>query len=99
MMSEENEYKYDIIPTSRFKKDLDRVVKRNLDTAELNAVVTKLAKGETLEEKYHDHSLSGKYAGYRDCHIQPNWILVYRIVEQELVLLLYRTGTHSDLFE
>jgi len=98
-VSVDHEYKYEIITTSRFKKDLHRAIKRNLDMSELDVVVTKLAKGEVLDEKYHNHNLSGKYAGYQDCHIGPDWVLVYKIAETELLLVLYRTGTHSDLFE
>ena len=61
-------------------------------------VVTLLASGETLPVEFRDHSLSGNYSGYRECHIQPDWLLVYKITENQLLLTLYRTGTHSDLF-
>lgn len=68
----------------------------NLDL--LEEVVNKIAAGEMLEPKYKDHELSGEYAGFRDCHIQPDWLLIYQKREKELVLLLSRTGSHSDLF-
>ncbi|MDO4322029.1 MAG: type II toxin-antitoxin system YafQ family toxin [Lachnospiraceae bacterium] len=58
----------------------------------------KLAAGEALPDKNRDHALSGDYAGFRECHIQPDWLLVYRIENEELLLFLFRTGTHSDLF-
>ena len=61
-------------------------------------IVTKLANGETLDPKHKDHSLSGNWTGHRECHIQPDWLLIYRYEEEVLVLTLSRTGTHSDLF-
>lgn len=64
----------------------------------LEAVVNQLAAGKVLEEKYKDHLLTGDYGGFRECHITPDWLLVYQIREKELLLLLSRTGTHSDLF-
>lgn len=90
--------KYDIQRTSQFKKDYKAAVKRNLDMEQLKKVVNILAEGETLPEEYDDHTLKGKYSGYRECHIQPDWLLVYKITEDLLILSLYRTGTHSDLF-
>lgn len=90
--------KYDIKRTSQFKKDYKAAVKRNLDMEQLKKVVKILAEGETLPEEYDDHTLKGKYSGYRECHIQPDWLLVYKITEDLLILSLYRTGTHSDLF-
>lgn len=67
----------------------------NLDL--LDAVVNKLANNEKLDEKYHDHALTGNYIGYRECHIKPDWLLIYRINNNELYLFLSRTGSHSDL--
>ena len=64
----------------------------------LEEVINKIAAGEILEPKYKDHELTGEYTGFRDCHIQPDWLLIYQKREKELVLLLARTGTHSDLF-
>ncbi|PNH20823.1 hypothetical protein B6K86_01775 [Lachnospiraceae bacterium] len=92
--------KYEIERTTQFKKDFKLAVKRGCDMEELRKVVTMLANGEVLPEKYRDHDLinSRNYKGTRECHIQPDWLLVYKIAESELVLLLYRTGTHSDLF-
>lgn len=90
--------KYDIQRTSRFKKDYKLAVKRGCDPKLLMDVIGLLANGEKLPEKYNDHSLTGNYVGYRECHVQPDWLLVYKITESALILTLYRTGTHSDLF-
>ena len=88
----------DIVLSNQFKKDLKSAQKRGYDLALLSAVVDKLARCETLEARYRDHNLTGKYAGFRECHVQPDWLLVYRIDEKEIILFLSRTGTHSDLF-
>ena len=88
----------DIVLSNQFKKDLKSAQKRGYDLALLSAVVDKLARCETLEAKYRDHNLTGKYAGFRECHVQSDWLLVYRIDEKEIILFLSRTGTHSDLF-
>ena len=90
--------KYRPKPTSRFQKDLKRIQKRGYQIQLIQDVVRKLSDGETLEAKYKDHSLSGEYAGCRECHITPDWLLIYEIYEDELILYLTRTGTHSDLF-
>ena len=87
-----------IVPSNKFKKDLLVAHKRGFDLSLLNTVVEKLANGETLEPKYRDHSLIGDYGNFRECHIKPDWLLVYRINNEELELYLFRTGTHSDLF-
>lgn len=87
-----------IVLSNQFKRDLKLAAKRGYDLSLLDSVVTKLANGETLAEKYRDHSLSGNYAGFRECHILPDWLLVYRVEEEELILFLSRTGSHSDLF-
>ena len=84
--------------TTRFKKDYRLAKKRGLKISKLNDVIDIIRKGETLSEKYQDHSLSGEYEGFRECHIQPDWLLIYTIVESKLILTLFRTGTHSDLF-
>ncbi|MDR0828530.1 MAG: type II toxin-antitoxin system YafQ family toxin [Prevotellaceae bacterium] len=89
---------YEIIYSKQFKKDYKLAVKRNLDIAALHSVITLLANGKTLPSKNKDHALKGEYYGYRECHIQPDWLLMYRINETQLELLLSRTGTHSDLF-
>lgn len=90
--------KYEIVQTGRFKKDLKLARKRGYDLSLLGAVVDTLAAGNELPEKYRDHSLSGNFAGCRECHITPDWLLIYEIANEELILYLTRTGTHSDLF-
>ena len=85
--------------TNSFKKDYKTAEKRNYDLSVLDEVVNKLASHEALDAKYCDHALIGKkYKGMRECHLKPNWLLVYRIIESELILELLYTGTHSDLF-
>ena len=90
--------KYRIRPTTRFQKDLKCVQKRGYDLSLLTVILKKLADGEALPEKNRDHSLSGDYSGCRECHIAPDWLLIYEIADDELILYLTRTGTHSDLF-
>lgn len=87
-----------IVPSNKFKKDLKLAVKRGYDIKLLENVVNRLANEEPLEPKYKDHTLSGDYSGFRECHITPDWLLVYQVINDELVLFLSRTGTHSDLF-
>jgi mRNA interferase YafQ len=86
--------------THLYLKDLRKARKRGLHEAELNAIVEKLAKDELLEIKHKDHSLKGKYFGFRECHIRPDWLLIYKKEDVRNLSLLYlmRTGTHSDLF-
>lgn len=81
-----------------FKRDYKRVKKRGYDMKLLEKVITLLAQEQELPAEYKDHSLSGDYKGCRECHISPNWLLVYELSKQELTLYLTRTGTHSDLF-
>lgn len=81
-----------------FKKDYKRIIKRGYDPKLLETVITILAEEKTLPRKYNDHPLSGSYAGHRECHITPDWLLIYKINDRELILYLTRTGTHSDLF-
>lgn len=83
---------------SSFKKDYKRVVKRGYNVKLMEDVINKLAKQEQLPEKNRDHALSGDYMGLRECHITPDWLLIYEINNEELILFLTRTGTHSDLF-
>ena len=90
--------KYDIQFTSRFKKDLKLANKQNRNLEKLFEVVETLANGEVLDAIFKDHALSGEYVGTRECHIEPDWLLIYEIKDDVLVLLLYRLGTHSDLF-
>ena len=87
-----------IVRSNRFLKDLRLAKKRRLDLSSLEEVVNKLANQEKLDEKYHDHPLSGDYSDFRECHIKPDWLLVYSIDDEELELFLFRTGSHSDLF-
>ncbi len=89
--------KYNIVLSNRFKRDLKRLQKRNCDLSLLGKTVDKLAAGEPLELKHHDHNLSGPLSGFRECHIVPDWLLIYRIEEHDLILLLMRTGTHADV--
>ena len=88
----------DIVLSNTFRKDLKITAKRGCDLDLLNNVIEKPANRETLEKKYRDHALTGNYIGFRECHIQPDWLLIYRINNNELFLFLSRTGTHSDLF-
>ena len=90
--------KYTIKHTTQFKKDYKLAKKRHLDTDLLKDIIMKLANGETLPDKYRDHALSGNWIGHRECHINPDWLLIYRYENDVLVLTLTRTGTHSDLF-
>ncbi|MBR6396279.1 MAG: type II toxin-antitoxin system YafQ family toxin [Lachnospiraceae bacterium] len=89
---------YTIKPTTKFQKDLKRVQKRGYDISLLSEVIKKLANGEQLPAKNKDHLLSGDYAGCRECHVTPDWLLIYEVVDETLILYLTRTGTHSDLF-
>ena len=88
----------EVVLSNRFKKDLKLAARRGYDFDLLDEVVEKLSRKELLPEKNKDHALSGDYAGCRECHIAPDWLLVYKIREDEIVLYLMRTGTHSDLF-
>ena len=90
--------KRDIVWTTQFKKDYKLALKRNMDIELLDNIIRALSRGEILPEKNKDHSLSGDWVGHRECHIQPDWLLVYRIDDDVLVLTLSRPGTHSDLF-
>ena len=89
---------YKIRPTARFQKDLKRVQRRGYDMALLTEVIRILAAGETLPKSNRDHSLAGEYYGCRECHIAPDWLLIYEISGEDLILYLTRTGMHSDLF-
>ena len=91
--------RYDVKFTTQFKKDLKLAQKQGKDTEKLFAVIEKLACGEPSEAKYQDHELSGNYKGCRECHISPDWLLIYEIYDHTLVLMLYRLGSHSDLFK
>ena len=88
----------EIVLSNQFKKDLKLANKRGLNLELLNEVVTKLANQEELPQSNKDHKLSGNYKGFRECHIKPDWLLIYKIHNDELILFLTRTGSHSDLF-
>lgn len=90
--------KYDVIFTPNFKRDYKLMQKRGYKTELLKEVIKTLADGKPLPEKNRDHALTGSYKGCRECHIQPDWLLIYQIAEKEVILFLTRTGTHSDLF-
>ena len=89
---------YQLRLTSQFKKDFKRMKKRGCDPQLLKAVLDRLTVGESLPPECQDHALSGKYAGFRECHIQADWLLIYYIENNQLVLVCSRTGSHSDLF-
>lgn len=90
--------KYELMLTNKFKKSLKLAKKRGLNIELLDSAVENLLHGIPLEEKYKDHELKGKYKGFRECHIQPDWLLVYMVEKDILVLTLVDTGTHADLF-
>ncbi len=91
--------RYEVKFTTQFKKDikLAKKQKRSLDL--LFDVIDKLANGKKLDSKFRDHDLSGDYTGTRECHVEPDWLLIYEIRDDVLVLMLYRLGTHSELFK
>lgn len=84
--------------TSKFKKDWKKITKRGYDIKKFEKVLGMLINEEPLDEKYNDHKLIGDYEGCRECHIEPDWLLIYYIENNILTLTLSRTGTHSDLF-
>lgn len=90
--------KYDVVYSVRYRRDYKLVKKRGYDISLLDAVIELLEVGEQLPEKYRDHALTGNYAGHRECHITPDWLLIYKIDNDCLVLIMTRTGSHSDLF-
>ena len=85
--------------TKQFKKDFKRCGKRSLPLHDLEAVMLTLIEGKALAEKYRDHILKGEYEGFGECHIKPDWLLIYLKVPEEQVIRFVRTGTHSDLFD
>ncbi len=88
----------EIVPSNQFKKDLKLAKKRGCNMEHLRDVVNTLAQEQQLDRKYRDHGLTGNYDGFRECHVEPDWLLIYRISHKSLELFLFRTGTHSDLF-
>ena len=94
-------YKYEIKISSKFKKDYKKVLKQGKDKNKFIYVLRKLASDEKLDVNYKDHALINNkiYKNCRECHIEPDWLLVYKIKEDKLILLLYATGSHSELFD
>ncbi len=90
---------YQVKFTAAFKKSYKLMKKRGFNMEELDTVVDILRRGQALDDKYRDHSLAGNYTGFRECHIKPNWLLIYLIENNILTLTLVDTGTHSDLFK
>ena len=88
-----------LVATSQFKKDYKRAKKRGLPMPELQTVLDKLCAEEQLEERHRDHALTGNYLGFRECHVRPDWLLIYAVDKGKLILTASRTGTHSDLFD
>ncbi|MBP5543301.1 MAG: type II toxin-antitoxin system YafQ family toxin [Kiritimatiellae bacterium] len=89
--------KYRVYRTNRFRRSLKKLLRRGKDGDKLDAVVQMLARGETLPPQYRDHALTGDLSGLRDCHVENDWVLLYSIQDDILVLVLADTGTHSDL--
>ncbi|MBQ5610384.1 MAG: type II toxin-antitoxin system YafQ family toxin [Fibrobacteraceae bacterium] len=94
----EKVYKYQIRITKKFKKSVKRATKRGKRIQKLKDIVETLAKGEELSSAYKDHALTGNWIGHRELHIEPNWLLIYKIEENILILELVDTGSHADLF-
>ncbi|MBO6242115.1 MAG: type II toxin-antitoxin system YafQ family toxin [Butyrivibrio sp.] len=94
-----SDYKYGLKPTTKFKKDYKLAKKRGLDMSLLEYVIDELLLGHTLDAKYLDHPLHGDYEGFNECHIQPDWLLIYGKDEENLILTAVRTGKHTDLFK
>ena len=90
---------YEVKFTSAFKKSYKLMMKRGLDISELDRVVYTLSQGEALAERYRDHALTGNFAGFRECHIKPDWLLIYLIQNDILTLTLVDTGSHSDILK
>lgn len=90
--------KYKIVFQSSMRRSAKLMQKRGKDMRKLEKVIEIIASGKMLPEKYLDHPLSGNYKGYRECHIEPDWLLIYKIEDETLTLILLRTGSHSDLF-
>lgn len=86
----------DLFYTTKFKKDYKRILKRNINPKKLELVIKLLMIEQPLPDRCRDHSLTGNYARHRECHIEPDWLLIYRVTENQL--RLERTGSHADLF-
>ncbi|MDR2672219.1 MAG: type II toxin-antitoxin system YafQ family toxin [Coriobacteriales bacterium] len=88
---------YQVRRTKAFKKDLRRIIRQGKDLSEMENVVDDIAAGKVLDAKYQDHALTGNWNGFRDCHIAPDWMLIYKLEKQVLTLTLTRTGSHAEL--
>ncbi|MCL2483299.1 MAG: type II toxin-antitoxin system YafQ family toxin [Propionibacteriaceae bacterium] len=86
-----------LVQTSQFRRDLKKAIKRGRDLVLLTAIIDTLQREKPLPPANRDHALVGDYIGHRECHVQPDWLLVYRVDHAELILVLQRTGTHADL--
>ncbi|MFC0266123.1 type II toxin-antitoxin system YafQ family toxin [Alloscardovia macacae] len=91
--------RYKVKFSSTFKKSYKRIKRRGLDVELLDTIIGKLAAGEALDARYRDHALGGNFAGFRECHVRPNWLLMYYIEDDILTLTCVDTGSHSDLFK
>lgn len=89
---------YEVKFTTKFKKDYKNIIKQGYDINRLKDVISKLSEGIPLDPRYKDHSLNGNWINHRECHIQPDWLLIYKLEKNILVLTLTRTGSHSELF-
>ena len=89
---------YEIVFTNKMKRDVKRMKKRGKDLSRLTGILSKLSAGVPLDRSNHDHQLSGNFSDFRECHIEPDWLLLYKIENEELLLIASGTGTHSDLF-
>lgn len=85
--------------TAQFKRDFKRLIKQGVDVRPLIEVIEKLSNEMPLDEKFCDHPLKGEWLGFRECHVKPDWLLIYFVDRGELILTLSRTGSHSDLFK
>ena len=92
--------KYGVVTSNKFKKQLKKIIKQGKKIEKLNSIVKKLANGEPLEEKYKDHALydTKYFKNCRECHIEPDWLLIYKYNNDKIILYLVETGSHSDLF-
>lgn len=88
-----------VIWTSRFKKDYKLAIKRGFDIEKIDSVIRTLSRCESLLSELQDHALQGEWKGFRECHIAPDWLLIYAVQNDALILTLARTGSHSDLFD
>ena len=88
----------DLVTTSQFRKDLKRIRKRGYALSKLDEVLKALLREELLPANHRDHALTGEYTGFRECHVEPDWLLIYAVDKGRLILTASRTGTHSDLF-